>query len=346
MANLLCLDAPWLPAAPDRKRQWRAAPPPLDPAPVPAQGAPVYHSGPNASHSPPRHPAGVLDAGARLPAGLARRLLAGRGGRGEPCRLPPAATGADLPAGGLGALRRVRNEAVGLYALCELVAFAVAYVMARRLFRRERPEAWLLAMAVVFVNSLLYIWPISFLIYGEAAALPVTAIVAWDASVVFAIFIVGTDLMVQPSAGIGSAARRIASNPVLISIAAGVMMNLAALPIPAPVLTAAEFAGAGAAPLTLFALGVILSQQNLRPTPVVAAISALKLVVFPALVFVALAATGVSARWHDLFTLTAAGPSGAMAFALALLHGVRTDAIAPVIIWTSVLSLLSLAWLA
>ena len=56
--------------------------------------------------------------------------------------------------------------------------------------------------------------------------------------------------------------------------------------------------------------------------------------------------TGVSARWHDLFTLTAAGPSGAMAFALALLHGVRTDAIAPVIIWTSVLSLLSLAWLA
>ncbi len=91
---------------------------------------------------------------------------------------------------------------------------------------------------------------------------------------------------------------------------------------------------------------MILSQQNLRPTPVVAAISALKLVVFPALVFVALAAAGVSARWHDLFTLTAAGPSGAMAFALALLHGVRTDAIAPVIIWTSVLSLLSLAWLA
>ncbi|MHA7866407.1 MAG: AEC family transporter [Salipiger thiooxidans] len=236
--------------------------------------------------------------------------------------------------------------ALGLYALCELVAFAVAYVMARRLFRRERPEAWLLAMAVVFVNSLLYIWPISFLIYGEAAALPVTAIVAWDASVVFAIFIVGTDLMVRPSAGIGNAARRIASNPVLISIAAGVVMNLAALPIPAPVLTAAEFAGAGAAPLTLFALGVILSQQNLRPTPVVAAISALKLVVFPALVFVALAGAGVSARWHELFTLTAAGPSGAMAFALALLHGVRTDAIAPVIIWTSVLSLLSLAWLA
>jgi len=35
-----------------------------------------------------------------------------------------------------------------------------------------------------------------------------------------------------------------------------------------------------------------------------------------------------------------------MAFSLALLYGVRTDAIAQVIIWTSVLSLFSLAYLA
>ena len=50
--------------------------------------------------------------------------------------------------------------------------------------------------------------------------------------------------------------------------------------------------------------------------------------------------------WTDLFVLNAAGPSGAMAFALALLYGVRTDAIAPVIVWTSTLSLISLSFLA
>ena len=33
-------------------------------------------------------------------------------------------------------------------------------------------------------------------------------------------------------------------------------------------------------------------------------------------------------------------------FSLAMLHGVRTDQIAPVIIWTSALSLITLAWLA
>ena len=34
--------------------------------------------------------------------------------------------------------------------------------------------------SVVFVNSLLYIWSIATLIYGDAEALPITAIVALD----------------------------------------------------------------------------------------------------------------------------------------------------------------------
>jgi hypothetical protein len=44
--------------------------------------------------------------------------------------------------------------------------------------------------------------------------------------------------------------------------------------------------------------------------------------------------------------LNSAGPSGAMAFALAMIHKVNTDKIAPVIVWTSMLSLISLAYLA
>lgn len=132
-------------------------------------------------------------------------------------------------------------------------------------------------MAVVFVNSLLYVWPVSYLIYGE---------------------------------------------------------------------TAADFAGAAAATLTLFALGVILSGHSLRPSPTIAGISSMKLLAFPALVWLGLTLTGTEGTWRDLFVLNAAGPSGAMSFALALLYGVRTDCIAPVIIWTSALSLFLLAFLA
>jgi malonate transporter len=242
-------------------------------------------------------------------------------------------------------LARFDPEALGTYALCEVVAFTTAYLLARRAFQREHLESWLLAMAVVFVNSLLYIWPISYLIYGEAAALPVTAIVAWDSAVSFSFFIVSMELMAGRHGG-RTAARRVATNPILLAIFLGLCVNALGLAVPEPVLTAADFAGAGAAPLTLFALGVVLAGQALRPTATVIAISAMKLVGFPLLVWAAMALFVAESGWRDQFVLTAAGPSGAMAFALALLYGVRTDCIAPVIIWTSTLSLISLALLA
>lgn len=239
-----------------------------------------------------------------------------------------------------------RADALAIYAAMQVTVFTATYQLLRRLFGRDPMEAWLLAMATVFVNTLLYIWPISFLIYGEAAALPVTAIVAWDSAVSFAFFIISTDLMSGRGAGMAAATRRLATNPVLIAIALGMVVNLAGLAIPEPFLTAFAFSGAAAAPLTLFALGVILSGHALLPGPVVSTVSAIKLLVFPALVWLALPLAAPPETWQTLFTLTAAGPSGAMAFALAMLYRVRTEAIAPVIVWTSVLSLFSLSWLA
>jgi malonate transporter and related proteins len=239
-----------------------------------------------------------------------------------------------------------RFGAVLVYAGCEVVTFTLSFLVAHRLLRRDLREAWLLAMSTVFVNSLLYVWPISYLIYGEQAALPITAIVAWDTAVSFPFFIITTGIIANPEAGLSGSLRRIVSNPVLIAIALGAAVNLADIPVPAPILTAANFAGPGAAPLTLFALGVILSHQSLAPSAPVLAMSGMKLLGFPVLVYAALRFAGTEGHWFDLFELVAAGPSGAMAFALALLHGIRTDAIAPVIIWTSTLSVISLAWLA
>lgn len=239
-----------------------------------------------------------------------------------------------------------RFDAIALYATCQAVLFCVTFVIARRLLRRDTLEAWLLGMATVFVNTLLYIWPISFLIYGEAAALPITSIVAWDTAFTFAFFIVTTDLMANKQASTLKSLRRVATNPVLIAIVLGAVTNVLRIPVADPLVTALNFAGAGAAPLTLFALGVILSGHALKLSPTIVTVSCLKLLVFPAMVWGALQLGARPPTWNTLLVLSAAGPSGAMAFALAVLHGVRTDQIAPVIVWTSALSILSLAWLA
>lgn len=239
-----------------------------------------------------------------------------------------------------------RADAIALYAGCQVFLFLVSYTIARRLLRRDPLEAWLLAMATIFVNTLLYIWPISFLIYGETAALPISGLVAWDSAITFAFFIVTTDLMANREASPAKSFQRVAANPVLIAIVLGALSNVLHIPLPQPLLTAMQFAGAGAPPMTLFALGVILSGHALTPTRTIATISALKLLAFPALVWAILHIGDRPPAWNTLLVLGAAGPSGAMAFSLAMLHGVRTDQIAPVIVWTSALSLLSLAWLA
>lgn len=256
----------------------------------------------------------------------------------QPALIFPLIANVDFRAFNLGAL--------GIYASCQVFGFILSYAVIRQIFKRAHLEAWLLAMCVVFINSLLYIWPISYLIYGEAAALPITTIVAWDASVTFAFFIISTDIMANPQASVKAASKRVATNPILIAIVVGALVNLANLSVPEPILTAAHFAGSGAAPLTLFALGVILSGHSLAPSPTVLGVSGLKLLLFPAMVWIALSLGTVPEHWKTLFVLNGAGPSGAMAFALAMLYGVRTDAIGPVIIWTSILSLFSLAWLA
>ncbi len=239
----------------------------------------------------------------------------------------------------------IRFGALAIYLLCEVLGFLIGYAVARFLFKRDHLESWLLGMAVVFVNSLLYIWPISVLIYGESGALPITAIVALDSSLIFGFFIISTEMMAGKESPI-AALKKLTMNPVLVGIFLAVLLNLIDMPVPEPVLTAARFAGAAAAPLTLFALGVILSGQAAKPSLPVVGITAMKLLLFPAMVFVALSIFAPENSWADRFVLNAAGPSGAMAFSLALLHGVRTDVIAPVVIWSSALSLLSLAWLA
>ena len=81
------------------------------------------------------------------------------------------------------------------------------------------------------------------------------------------------------------------------------------------------------------------------PSKTVTLLSAVKLFGLPVLVAGLLRFGDWPQQWDQLLTLNAAGPSGAMAFAIAMLYGVNPARIAPVIIWTSVLSLFTLAWL-
>ncbi len=232
---------------------------------------------------------------------------------------------------------------LALYALCEALIYLAGYLVARHLFRRDPAEALLLGFAGVFANNAIYVLPIALLEHGPQAALPVTAVVTLDASLMFG----GTMLLLEVMSGRGAhpgiVLGRIVRLPLLQAMVLGLGFSLSGLTIPAPLTTFTSFVGDAASPVALFAMGVVLSQTAFRAEPVVAWVSLVKIALFPAALFVTLWVAGSTAGSGAFFLLASAGPSGAMGFSMALLYGVRTDAIAQIIVWTSVLTLISLS---
>ncbi|MEM6848618.1 MAG: AEC family transporter [Pseudomonadota bacterium] len=237
----------------------------------------------------------------------------------------------------------LRLVPITLYAATQYAIFLAGYALARVVFKLPVPEAILLAMAGVFSNTVLYVMPLSVLLYGPDNVLPMTAIITLDSVVTFAAAIMAMEIVTKDRANVALTLGRLAKSPLLIAMAAGLAVNIAGLQVPAPVMTFVDFNGAAAPPLALFALGVVLAQTPLKPDALTLAFTGIKLIVFPLAIAVTV---GWGLGGSQQYVLGAAGPAGAMSFSLALLYGVRTEVMSRVIVYTSVLTLFTLAALA
>lgn len=233
-----------------------------------------------------------------------------------------------------------------IYFAAEMSMLAAGFALARAVFRLSTPESFLLAFGAIFTNTVFYVLPLSLLIHGEAAAVPVASIVLLDSTLVFALAIITTQVLTNRTAKLAETVGVILRNPIIIAIVLGFAVNLAGLALPAPLDTFIDFNGAATSPLALFALGVVMSATALRVDGVVAAFCTMKMLVFPLAVFSGLQALAPGEPGNELFVFVAAGPAGTMAFNLALLHHVPHEAIGRLVIITSVLTLISLAVLA
>ena len=231
-----------------------------------------------------------------------------------------------------------------IYAAGEAVVFVLVYLGARRFFACAVTEAVLLGVCAVFSNTVMYILPISQLVYGAGGVGPVVSVIVLDVLFLFAGSLIFLELHGSDAWQPGAIAGKLVRMPLIVAILAGLAAGLAQVDMPGPVDTFIDFNGAAAPPIALFALGVVLSKTRMSADPVVLTVGAIKMLAFPALIWVVFAA--VSPGWtpqSQQFILAAAGPAGAMAFSMALLYDVRADRIAQIIVGTSALTLLSLA---
>lgn len=226
----------------------------------------------------------------------------------------------------------------------EAVMYGAGFAIGRYLFKAEIREAILLGMATAFTNHLLFALPIAILLFGEATAAPIVAIITVDTILLFSGTLIVMDFMSTPSGAARQAASKIMRNPPVISALAGLIVNLADMEIPAGADVFLEFAGGAAAPSALFALGIVLAQrQEPGRAMLPVTLSAMKLILHPLIAWLALIVLiDIPPATVAPVMMVAAAPCGAMAFVMAMNYQVRVNAIARAILYSSIGSLLTI----
>lgn len=235
---------------------------------------------------------------------------------------------------------------VVLYISVQGCIFTIGFLLASRIFHRPADESVLLAFCGIFANNAFYVLPISLLLYGQSGVLPITTVLTMDTTVTFAGVMIALQLIKLGRVAPLQVVATLGKTPLLYAIAMGVVFSLARIEIPGPVQTFLDFNGVAAAPVALYALGVVMSATRFRIDRSIVTFTLIKLLLFPAFIWAGLVVFGLMEGDGGLFLLGSAGPAGTMAFSLALLHGVRTDTIVMIMILTSILTLFTLAALA
>ena len=245
-------------------------------------------------------------------------------------------------------LDQLNYAVMTLYVLTEIILFGSTVYIVRIWLKRTIMEALLLGMASCFINHVFFILPIVSALYGEAAVLPLSAIISIDT----VIFFCGMVMALEVVAHRGDSYRKVAAsflrNPVLAAMALGLALNIMELKVHSGVETFVSFAGKAAAPAALFSLGVIMADVKIsRIDRAALTVTLLKAIVHPLLIWVLFAMIdNLDPTWTKTVLLAAAGPCGAMPFVLALQYKIKADSIGMAIIYSTVASLFTLSVLA
>ncbi|SDR27240.1 AEC family transporter [Pseudovibrio sp. Tun.PSC04-5.I4] len=231
------------------------------------------------------------------------------------------------------------------YLGAELVVYLLTIWLSYGIFKRCMRESLLLGMAAAYCNHTFFILPIAEVLYGQDALLPVTAVIVIDNLLILGGTVLALELMGKN--GTGSTFQNFCAtfytNPNMIALALGLVVSLSGFSIDNGIGFYAGFVGSAAAPASLFALGLVLNGQPFKlAEPLVVSVTALKLLVVPAIGWVLFEMVfALPDYWVGPGMLVAAGPSGVLAFVIGVQYGVPEKLLSQVILVTTFFSVVT-----
>ncbi len=216
----------------------------------------------------------------------------------------------------------------GAYFAVFAIIWAVSDLMVRRLFGRDARAGIVAGGSAAYSNGVLIGVPLMQAALGDGGTVFLIIIIAIHLPLLMLISVVLNEwVLVAADKGADAVSRResllrllgtLVRHPILIGIVLGLLWRLTGLAIPEVAAKVIEPLAKSAGPLALFASGMALVSYGIaRQVKPAIAISALKLFLMPALVFVASRAIGLSPIGVAALTLTASCPTGVNVFLIA-----------------------------
>lgn len=235
------------------------------------------------------------------------------------------------------------------YGLTAVSIMALAYVLARRIFRLDPEDAGAHAFASVLGNAVFLGLPIALGVEGWARPFVTLMLVE-------GIVIIGLGAMLMAPRGAGAsgalaiveALRRPLTNPLVLAALAGFAFALLKIGVPAPVRAVLDLIARAAGPVGLFSLGLFFATRarlDLRKSGgKTAAIVAVKMMVLPAACFGALLLSGVGdPAYRGALALFTSVPTAVGAYVIVSQYGRYVDETVSAIAATTLLSLATIS---
>lgn len=196
------------------------------------------------------------------------------------------------------------------------IVWALAMLIASRVFARKGPELVVSGFAAAQSNTVFVGVPMILKAYGDAGAVPLGLLLAIHLPVTMT---VATLLAEGRSASPAMMIRRLFTHPIIIGIILGMLARPVVGQLPAPFWTLIDLIAAAAVPCALISLGISMRRYGLASglgLPV--ALSALKLGLHPLIVYVlATKVFDMPPHWSGVAVLFAACPCGINAYLFA-----------------------------
>lgn len=223
-----------------------------------------------------------------------------------------------------------------------LVVFVIGRLVARFVFRLDGVAQSVFALGGIFSNNVLLGLPIAKIMLGEAALPAVALVLVFNALLLWTLATVSVDwarhgaLSVR---GFGQTLKSVLTNPLIVGILSGAVIGLLDIPLPLMVAEPLRLIGESAAPLALIVLGMGLREfgmrQGLREG---AAITAIKLLVQPLVVWALALALGLPRLETQVVVLLASISVGVNVYLMAREFGALEGAVATSMLLSTILA--------